>query len=144
SAARGDPHTGNVEVRLVHLRPEIAKEIEQQLQSPRMVDEPGLERPDDLDEPLDRQALLGMLGIKRAERLRDQLASVLCERQGARARRVDEDVPGIEPAATLGVGQVGVEVESGHEGGATVPPGPGSQASVCRSSSPRTWEIPRA
>jgi hypothetical protein len=79
-----------------------------------MVDEPGLERPDDLDELLDRQALLGMLRIERAERLRDQLASVLRKRPGARARRIDEDVPAVETAAALVVVQMGIKVKSGH------------------------------
>jgi len=114
-AAGGDPHPGNVEVRLVHIHPEIAQEIEQQLQSPRMMDEAGLERPHDLDELLDRQALLGMLRIERAERLLDQLPGQLRQRPCARTGRVDEDVPGIKTATPLVVGQVGVEVEGGHE-----------------------------
>ena len=95
-------------------RPEIAEQLEQQLLGLRMVDEPGLEGADDLDELLDRQAVLGVLGIERGERLLDQLAGQLGERPGARARRIDEDVPGVEPAAPLLVAQVRIEVDGAH------------------------------
>src|SRR4030095_4531374 len=82
---------------------------------PRMVDEAGFQGPDDLDELLDRQVVLGMLRVEGPERLLDQLAGEFGERLGARARRVDEDVPSVEAAPPFLIAEVGIEVEGGHD-----------------------------
>ena len=74
----------------------------------------GLTGGEDVDESLDRHVELRVPRIVGGEGLAQHLAGPVDEGSGRRVRREDEEVAGEQPAAALVVGQLGIEMESGH------------------------------
>ena len=75
----------------------------------RVVDEPRLQLGEQRREFLDRHVELRGLRIDRAERLGDQAAGVLDERQRLRRRRIDQHLPAVEARTPLVIGDFGSE-----------------------------------
>src|SRR5262249_17430473 len=92
----------------------VPEQLQEQLLGARVVDKPGLQGADDLDELLDRELILRVHGLERREGVFDQRTREFGERPGAGARRIDEDVPGVEAAAALLIPEVRVEVDGAH------------------------------
>src|SRR5712691_6883874 len=78
------------------------------------MDKSGFERGDNGHKLLDRQAVLGLSGIERRERLRNHLARELAQRHRAGARGEDEELPVVETLAPHIVIHVGIKVERVH------------------------------
>src|SRR5688572_8264283 len=119
AVAGGGPHLRDLEVGFLAITAHRFESLPQVLLGFRMVDELRLELAEDLRALLHGKVVLRLARVERVERGLDQLARERAERDGARARRVDDEVAGIQTLAPDLIREGWIDMDRRHRN----PPG---------------------